>query len=131
MKKKKRQGTSVVFNYSKIELTDSMESLLNKGLNYAIVPDKVDLNDLLTNFNRFKRTMLWIEYWANSGNVAAEDDEDCVGNILLQIWKLRFSHKVKLLFLLWAQGLVKILKLKFSQDLKLEFGQYFAAVLYR
>ena len=30
--------------------------------------------------------------------VADVDDEDCVGNSLLQIWKLRFSHKVKLLF---------------------------------
>ena len=30
--------------------------------------------------------------------VADVDDEDRVGNILLQIWKLRFSHKVKLLF---------------------------------
>ena len=26
------------------------------------------------------------------------DDEDSVGNSLLQIWKLRFSHKAKLLF---------------------------------
>ena len=26
------------------------------------------------------------------------DDEDCVGSILLQIWKLRFGHKAKLLF---------------------------------
>ena len=31
-------------------------------------------------------------------SVADVDDEDRVGNILLQIWKLRFSHKVKLLF---------------------------------
>ena len=23
------------------------------------------------------------------------DDEDCVGNSLLQIWKLRFGHKAK------------------------------------
>ena len=30
--------------------------------------------------------------------VADVDDEDRVGNILLQIWKLRFSNKVKLLF---------------------------------
>ena len=30
--------------------------------------------------------------------VADVDDEDRVGNILLQIWKLRFSHKAKLLF---------------------------------
>ena len=31
-------------------------------------------------------------------NVAVVDDEDRVGNSLLQIWKLRFGHKVKLLF---------------------------------
>ena len=37
------------------------------------------------------------------------DDEDRVGNSLLQIWKLRFGHKAKRLFRLWARGLVKIL----------------------
>ena len=52
-------------------------------------------------------------------SVADVNDEDRVGNRLLQIWKLRFGHKVKLLFRLWVQGLVKILKLK--------FGQYLAA----
>ena len=51
-------------------------------------------------------------------------DEDRVGNSLLQIRKLRFDHKAKLIFRLRAQGLVKILQLKFRQDLKLEFGQY-------
>ena len=30
--------------------------------------------------------------------VADVDDEDRVYNILLQIWKLRFGHKAKLLF---------------------------------
>ena len=59
--------------------------------------------------------------------VSDVDDEDRIGNSLLQIWKLRFGYKVKLLFRLWAQGLVKILKLKFRQNLRLEFGQYFAA----
>ena len=58
--------------------------------------------------------------------VADVSDEDHVGNSLLQIWKLRFGHKAELLSRLWAQGLVKILKLKFRQNLKLEFGQYFA-----
>ena len=29
--------------------------------------------------------------------VADVDDEDCVGNSLLQIWKLKFGHKTKLL----------------------------------
>ena len=40
--------------------------------------------------------------------VADVDDEDRVGNSLLQIWKLRFGHKAKLLFRLGAQGLVKV-----------------------
>ena len=31
-------------------------------------------------------------------SVANVDDEDRVGNSLLQIWKLRFGHKTKLLF---------------------------------
>ena len=51
--------------------------------------------------------------------VTVADDEVRVGNSLLQIWKLRFGHKVKLLFRLWAQGLFKNFKLKFRQDLKL------------
>ena len=34
--------------------------------------------------------------------IADVSDEDCVGDSLLQIWKLRFGHKAKLLFRLWA-----------------------------
>ena len=56
--------------------------------------------------------------------VADVSDENRVGNSLLQIWKLRFGHKAKLLFRPRAQGLIKILKFKFRQVLKLEFGQY-------
>ena len=48
--------------------------------------------------------------------VANIDDEDRVGNSSLQIWGLSFGHKAKLLFILWAQGLVKVLELKFRQD---------------
>ena len=33
-------------------------------------------------------------------NVADIDDDDCVSNSLLQIWKLRFGNKAKLLFIL-------------------------------
>ena len=52
--------------------------------------------------------------------VAKIDDENHVGNSLLQIWKLRFGHKAKLLFRLPAQGLVRSLKLKFRQDFEAE-----------
>ena len=43
--------------------------------------------------------------------VADVDDENRVGNSLLQIWKLRFGHEAKLLFRAKAKGLVKILNL--------------------
>ena len=63
--------------------------------------------------------------------VADVDAKDHVGNSLL-IWELTFGPKTKLFFRLWAQGLVKILKLKFSKILKLELVEHFAAdVLYR
>ena len=42
--------------------------------------------------------------------VADVDAEDHVDNSLLQIWELTFGPKAKLLFRLWAQGLVQILK---------------------
>ena len=60
-------------------------------------------------------------------DVVAVADDDRVGKNLLQMWKLRFGQKTKLLFRLWAQGLVKILKLKFRQYLQLESGQFFSA----
>ena len=53
-------------------------------------------------------------------DVVTVANEDRVNNNLLQIWKLRFGQKAKLLFRLWAQGLVKILKLKFRQDFEAE-----------
>ena len=58
-------------------------------------------------------------------------DEDRVGNNLLYISKLRFGQKAKFLFRLRAQGLVKILKLKFRQDLQLEIGQFFLLMFCR
>ena len=51
--------------------------------------------------------------------IANVDDEDCIGNSLLQIWELRIVHKAKLLFRRWAQGLVKIL----VEILKLMLGR--------
>ena len=54
--------------------------------------------------------------------VADVDDEDLVGNSLLQICKLMFGHKAKLLF---RQGLVKILKLKLRRDFEAEVWSVF------
>ena len=43
-KKKKKEKISVVFNYSRIELTNAMERVLNKGLNFAIMPLNLNLS---------------------------------------------------------------------------------------
>ena len=48
------------------------------------------------------------------------DDEDRVGNSVLQIWKLRFGQKAKRLFRLLAHRLVKILMLKCTRDFEAE-----------
>ena len=57
--------------------------------------------------------------------VANVDDGDDVGNSLLQIWKLIFGHKAKLLFRLSAQGLNRSLKLKFRRDFETEVCSIF------
>ena len=50
-------------------------------------------------------------------SVADVDDEDRVGNSLLQIWKLRFGQKA---FVQTLSTLVEILMLKFCRDFEAE-----------
>ena len=52
--------------------------------------------------------------------VADVDDEDRIGNSLLQIWKLRFGHEfeVEVQARLWSWGLVSILLQMFGWKLK-------------
>ena len=57
--------------------------------------------------------------------VADVDDENRGGNSLLQIWKLRFGNKAKLLFRLSAQGLVRSLKMKFRKDFEADVWSVF------
>ena len=45
------------------------------------------------------------------------DDEKRADKSLVQIWKVKFGHKVKFLFRLWAQGLVKISSLSLVEIL--------------
>ena len=46
---------------------------------------------------------------------------------VLQIWKLRFGHKAKILFRLIAPSLIKILKLRFRRDFEAEIWSVFSA----
>ena len=40
-----------------------MISLLNRALNFAILPLKLDRTQLLVDFNRFARAVIWQEFW--------------------------------------------------------------------
>ena len=62
----KNQEISVVFNYSKIKLTQAMENLLNRGFNFSILPLKLDLTQVLVDFKRFERSIIWHEYFYGS-----------------------------------------------------------------
>ena len=59
----KKQKIDIVFNYSNIELSPDMIKLLNRGLNYCILPKDLDITQLLTDLKKFERTMLWAEFW--------------------------------------------------------------------
>ena len=58
----------IVFNYSDIELTEGMISVLNLGLNYSILPLKLDITQVLVDFRRFERSAIWQEYWHGHEN---------------------------------------------------------------
>ena len=52
-----------MFNYSDVVLTDVMEKVLNRGLNFSILPLKLDITQTLVDFKYFERTMIWKEFW--------------------------------------------------------------------
>ena len=42
-----------------------MEEVLNLGLNFAVLPKKLDITQVLSDFKRFERSMVWKEYFFN------------------------------------------------------------------
>jgi hypothetical protein len=60
---KRRSKINVVFNYSSIVLTKEMEKVLNRGLKFCIQPLKLDLTQILVDYQRFERTMILHEFW--------------------------------------------------------------------
>ena len=45
-----------------------MENLLNRGFNFAILPLKLDLTQVLVDFKRFERSVIWQEYFHGHEN---------------------------------------------------------------
>ena len=58
-----KQQTDIIFNYSNVKLSDDMKKLLNRALNFALLPFKLDITQLLVDFNRFSRAVIWQEFW--------------------------------------------------------------------
>ena len=40
-----------------------METLLNRGLNFSILPRKLDITQVLVDYRRFERAAIWKEFW--------------------------------------------------------------------
>ena len=70
-KKILKQKVSVVFNYSGIQLSKGAEQVLNRGLNFSILPEKLNIGELLSDIDRFERNMEWTEHFHGKD----EDDE--------------------------------------------------------
>ena len=74
-----------MYNYSELELTGSMISLLNRGLNFCVTPDEVNVTELLAGVRKFERKMKWKEKWADG-----EENEEAY-----EEWKNRLFKKEK------------------------------------
>ena len=59
----RKQANITIFNYSSIELSEAMTKLLNRDLNFAILPLKLDLTQVLVDFKIFERSVIWHEFW--------------------------------------------------------------------
>ena len=49
---KEKTKQSIVFNYSSIHLTEDMDSLLNKGLNFCILSLKLDMTQVFVDLKK-------------------------------------------------------------------------------
>ena len=58
-KKQLKKKINLVYNFSSLELTEDMISLLNKGLNFCPNPDKVNLSQLFADGFQMHRKMAW------------------------------------------------------------------------
>ena len=54
---------SLVYNYSSIKLTEPMNSLLNRGLNFSILPLKLDITQILVDYMNYERRVIWQKFW--------------------------------------------------------------------
>ena len=54
---------NIVFNYSSLNLTSDMISLLNRGLNFAVMEKNLDITQLFSDIKKFERKLIWKEFF--------------------------------------------------------------------
>jgi hypothetical protein len=70
----RRALPSLVNNFSSLKLDENMESLLNKSLNFVPTPKRLDKTNIEAGLQKFKRSLLWHEYWHDSVNSTQSDN---------------------------------------------------------
>ena len=76
-RKKKEKSTydftnNVIHNYSSHTLTKPMETLLQRGLNFTVTPNKVNTTDLLQDVKKFERKIKWREHFQDDDTPAPQ-----------------------------------------------------------
>jgi hypothetical protein len=61
--KKNCKQITAVYNYSDIPLTNAMSKVLNRGLNFCVTPDKLNVTEMLVDYRKFERKIRWKEFF--------------------------------------------------------------------
>ena len=67
-----------------------METVLNRGLNFAILPQSIDITQILVDFKRYERSVIWMEYWYGRD----QDEEQKLPIFRKQKYNLPKNNKV-------------------------------------
>ena len=58
-----------------------MTNVLNKGLNFSVLPKKIDNTQVLAEYKRFERTMTWKEYWFDEDDNSVDTKKESIFKI--------------------------------------------------
>ena len=86
--KLRKQKITLIFNYSNIVLTEAMNNVLNRGLNFCILPIKLDITQVLVEFRQFERSTVWQEFWYGR-------DQEGIGKPIFKSKKTNYDETLK------------------------------------
>ena len=84
LKKKEamKKISTLVFNLSDFQMTKHMENLLNHGLSFVPVPNKLNITQIKTELDRYERSILWKDFWFENKNEHSNEETDYVKSVL-------------------------------------------------